>query len=337
MARGFKTLSRIHFAMGVMSYLASPLWLLFLVATAVEAYFKGLRVPVYFFGDNILPVWPESYVVEMTTVLLATLAMLFLPKILALVLLALKPGLGRQFGGVARASASVAIESLFSVLLAPVLMLFQSKFVAAILLRTTVGWPTQQRGDHQTGFSEALGTHGSHTLVAAVAGLVTYFYVPSYFWWFTPVLAGLALSIPVSMITSRTSLGLLARRLGLFLTPEEIDEPRVLKSLEENLEAPKVATCHTADGRDFWSRAVVDPCAYALHASLLPDETPSRRRRHYLEGLIFQLQDEGPASLSPVEKRALLSHRDGLYELHTLLWAGAEPPAAAQAQPRSQT
>jgi membrane glycosyltransferase len=253
--------------------------------------------------------------------------MLFLPKVLALILLAVKPRLSRLFGGVPRAAVSVLIESLFSVLLAPILMLFQSKFVAAILLRMAVGWPPQQRGDHQTGFAEALGAHGSHTLIALVAGLVTYYLVPSYFWWFTPVLAGLALAIPVSMITSRTSLGRLARRFGLFLTPEESAEPPVLRQLERNLAAPPPLLCGEADEQDLWSRAVVHPCAYALHASLLPDEIPSRRRRHYLEGLIFQLQDEGAGSLSPSEKRALLSHRDGVYDLHTLLWAGAEPPA----------
>lgn len=336
LARGFKTLSRIHFAMGVMSYLASPLWLLFLVATGVEAYFRGLERPVYFFGDNILPVWPETYTVEMTTVLIVTLATLFLPKVMALVLLAVRPRLGHRFGGVSRAALSVVIESLFSVLLAPVLMLFQSKFVAAILLRTAVGWPTQQRGDHQTGFAEALGAHGSHTLIALVAGFLAYVYVPSFFWWFTPVLAGLALSIPVSMITSRTSLGMLARRAGLFITPEESAEPPVLRQLDRNLALPSPLLCGEADGRDLWSRAVVDPCAYALHAFLLPDEIPSRRRRHYLEGLIFQLQDEGADSLTPEEKRTLLSHRDGLYELHTLRWAGSEPPATPSATMRPQ-
>ena len=234
----------------------------------------------------------------------------------------------RQFGGLPRASLSVLIESLISVLLAPVLMLFQSKFVAAILLRTTVGWPSQQRGDHQTGFAEALGAHGIHTLIAFGAGWLTYTYVPSFFWWFTPVLAGLALSIPVSMITSRTALGLLARRAGLFMTPEESDEPRVLKLLADNLAAPQAPLCAGVVAGDLWSRAVADPCAYTLHASLLPDETPSRRRRHFLQGLIFKLEDEGVASLTPAEKRALLSHRDGLYELHTLRWTGLEVPAA---------
>ncbi|PQJ94973.1 glucans biosynthesis glucosyltransferase MdoH [Chromatium okenii] len=327
LAHGFKSMSRIHFVMGVMSYLASPLWLLFLIATGIEAYFRNLTVPVYFFGDNVLPVWPQSYAVEMATVLWVTLALLFLPKLLSLVLLAFDPNLARRFGGLPKAALSVLIESFFSVLLAPVLMLFQSKFVAAILLRTTVGWPTQERGDHQTGFAEAFGAHSIHTLIALVAGAATYFYVPNFFWWFTPVLAGLALSIPVSMITSRTALGRLARRAGLFLTPEETSEPRVLQLLEENL--VQTQTPATTNEGDFWLRAVVNPCTYALHAAQLPDEAPSRRRRHALEGLIFKLQDGGLNGLSTREKRSLISHRDGLHELHTLLWSNGESPLSS--------
>lgn len=326
LAHGFKPLSRVHFAMGVMSYVASPLWLLFLIVAGFAAYLQSSERPVYFFGHNLLPVWPESYAVEMTTVLLVTLAMLFLPKILALVLLAARPRLARRFGGLSRASLSVLIESLLSVLLAPVLMLFQSKFVLAILLRQNVGWPTQQRGDRGTGLTEAIGAHAYQTLIGVATGLAAYHYVPSFFPWFTPVLAGLILAVPVSMITSRTSLGRRARRAGLFLAAEETVRPRVLQLLDQQIAAPPAPPCRGAEGQDLWLRAVVDPCACALHSSLLPEETPSRRRRHYLEGLIFQLQDEGAASLSAAERRALISHRDGLFELHELLWSGPSAP-----------
>jgi membrane glycosyltransferase len=325
-ASNFSPISRIHFAMGVMSYVASPLWLLFLILTGVQAYIVMLREPVYFFADSLFPVWPTSYTVEMTTVLYVTLAMLFLPKLLALVLLAVRPKLGARFGGIWRAGISVLIESLFSVLLAPVLMLFQSKFVLAILLRRAVGWPPQQRGDHQTGFAEAMGAHWMHGLIAVVAGTLSYLYVPDFFWWFTPVIAGLGLAVPVSMFTSRTSVGRAARAVGLFLTPEESEQPRVLQLLRENLRASARALCPAGVSGSSWYRAVVDPCPWALHMSLLPAEIPNRRRRHYLEGLIFQVQDEGPDSLSAAERRALLSHRDGLRELHTLLWSAPAAP-----------
>jgi len=105
----------------------------------------------------------------------------------------------------------------------------------------------------------------------------------------------------------------------------------VLTLLEENLATQKPCLCPHATARDFWSRAVLDPCTYSLHASLLPDESPSRRRRHHLEGLIFQLQDEGERGLKTNDKRALVSHRDGLHDLHTLLWAGAESPVPQRA------
>jgi membrane glycosyltransferase len=340
-ASGFRALNRVHLAMGVMSYLASPLWLLFLVLTGLQAYVNSLDVPVYFFGDYLLPIWPVSYVVEMATVLWVTLAMLFLPKLFALLLLAVRPRLRVAHGGLMRATLSVLFESLLSVLYAPVLMLFQSKFVAAILLRKVVGWPPQQRGDHQTGLSEAIGAHGAATLLAVAAGVVTYTYVPSFFWWFTPVLAGLLLAVPVSMATSRVRPGEGARALGLFLTPEESSPPRVLELLNQRLATSGSGLAAGGTdavegdggeiGGDLWYRAVIDPWAYSLHASLLPEETPNRRRRHYLEGLIFQLQDEGPNTLTPAEKRALLSHRDGLDELHLLLWSAAAPPTGVRA------
>jgi membrane glycosyltransferase len=44
-ARGFGGLSRLHFLMGIMSYLSSPLWFLFLLVTGFEAYVRAGRCP----------------------------------------------------------------------------------------------------------------------------------------------------------------------------------------------------------------------------------------------------------------------------------------------------
>jgi membrane glycosyltransferase len=61
--------------------LASPLWLLFLIATGVEAYFKSLqRCRSISSATTCMPIWPESYVVEMTTVLWVTLSCCFCPR-----------------------------------------------------------------------------------------------------------------------------------------------------------------------------------------------------------------------------------------------------------------
>lgn len=317
--QGFSALCRVHFAMGVMSYLSSPLWFLFLVVTGLDAYLQSKEVWVYFFGYSIFPVWPTSYEFEMTTVLAVTLAFLFLPKILSLLLVICSGRQRRAFGGFFPVLLSVLLESLYATLVAPVLMLFHSRFVLSILLRQDVGWPAQRRGDHATSFGEALYAHWFHTLLGIVAGIASYFYVPNFFWWFTPVLAGLLLSIPVSMLTSRIDSGRCARRLRLFLTPEETNPSGVVRLLRQHAAEPFGADDQPAAR---WCEAIVDPFVNALHRSLLLTEQPlSRRRKHYLEGLVHQIEEDGPASLTPAEKRALISHPEMLRRLHFYVWA----------------
>ncbi|HOW77567.1 MAG TPA: glucans biosynthesis glucosyltransferase MdoH [Candidatus Competibacteraceae bacterium] len=326
-SKGLNALSRLHFLMGVMSYAASPLWLLFLIATGVEAYLQTQQELVYFFGENWQPVWPVSFAVEMTTVLLVTLTMLFLPKLLALLLLLKDRQLRRAYGGMLGATLSVLLETIFSVLTAPVLMLFQTKFVLAILMRKAVGWPPQQRGDHQTGFTEAVLAHGGHTLIGVVAGVLSYLYVPAFFWWFIPVLLGLGLAIPVSMLSSSMALGRRARQWGLFMTPEETESPTVLRDLEDGLREnePVLPVLRETPSSRF-VQVLIDPYVNALHRSLLPErEPPGKRRRHYLEGLIHQLEEEGPNSLSPTQKRELIAEPETLLRLHALFWS--RPPA----------
>ncbi len=329
LAHGWNGLSRLHFLMGVMSYVASPLWLLFLVATGLEAFIQTQQQPIYFFGENWMPVWPISFAVEMTTVLLVTLAMLFLPKLLALLLLLKNPQWRRTSGGMLKATLSVILETLFSVLTAPILMLFQTKFVLAVLMRRAIGWPSQQRGDHMTSLKEAALAHGGQTLLGVITGVLSYQYVPNFFWWFTPVLLGLVLSIPLSIISSSLTLGRKTRTWGLFLTAEETETPPVLHMLDDHLQHGKpVLSALQVVPTSRFIQAITDPYVNTLHRSLLPErEPPGKRRRHYLEGLIHQLEDEGPESLTAAQKRDLLSEPETLLRLHALFWG--RPPINA--------
>jgi Membrane glycosyltransferase len=321
-ARGFPPVSRAHLLMGVLGYLTSPLWLLFLVVTGIEAFVISQTEPVYFFGDNLFPVWPISYTVELTTVLAVTLAMLFLPKLLGLVLLFRESSALKAYGGPLRVILSVIFESLFSMLLAPILMLFQTRFVVAILLRRNVSWSEQQRSDHQTGVKEALSAHAGQSMLGIVAGTIAYVYVPGFFWWFVPVALGLVLAIPLSVLSSSRHLGRRARRAGLFLTPEETRSPSVLKLLHDGLKGDDEALISSSSrkgGR--FMQAIVEPSVNALHVALLPVPANSRRHRYAHEGLVYKLLDEGPDSLTPTEKREILSDRTTMLRLHTLVWS----------------
>ena len=318
-ARGWHPINRLHLAMGIMSYLASPLWFLFLLLTGVDAYIRAQSEPAYFFGYTLFPVWPESYTVEMTTVLLVTLAMLFLPKGLALLLLFRQPETLAYYGGAVKASLSVALETLTSLLIAPILMLFQSKFVMAILLRRSTSWSNQRRADHQTGLLEALSTHAGQTVLGIVAVWYSYTDVNDFFWWFMPVALGIVFSAPISILLSSLKLGLQARCRGLFLIPEEIQPPEVLTRLRYYLQQPDTLPLSPAASR--FIQVIVEPPTYALHASLLPEVAYNKRYQHYLQGLIYQLLEEGPHRLTATEKRALLTDYSTLQTLHGLTWS----------------
>lgn len=313
MARGFSGLSRLHMLMGIMSYVSSPLWLLFLLVTGIEAYVQSQTVPVYFFGNNVFPVWPESYAVEMTTVLLVTLAMLFMPKLLGLLLLFSRRREIKAYGGYLRVTLGVILESAFSMLTAPILMLYQSKFVVSILLRQSIGWPAQNRDDHRLSLKEAIAAHAGQSLIGLIAGVASYLYIPSFFWWFTPVLLGLVLAIPVSMFSSSTWLGLLTRRMGLFLTPAESNPPEVIRYLHENLD-------HAKELHEDEYGNIKDPTVYALHLALLPKRPVKKRQRYELKALTYRLLEDGISSLSTAERRSLIADPESLQRLHNLAW-----------------
>jgi membrane glycosyltransferase len=317
-AKGWHPISRLHFAMGVMSYLSSPLWMVFLIVTSVEAYIQSQDIPDYFFGNHLGPVWPDSFTVEMKVVLIFTLAMLLLPKLLSLLLIALNGAQRRAFGGIFRATASALLESLYSILVAPILMLFQTKFVWAIMLRRAIGWPAQNRADHATTLRDALAMHGVQTVIGIAAGIASWIYLRTYFWWFVPVLSGVLLSIPLSMLSSSVNLGRLTRKYGLFMTPQERQRPEVLVEFDKALSAPATDTLSV-------SAAVREPFMQALHLSLLPpDEILSRRQQHYAQGLMYKSMEEGLHALTTAEQRELFSRPDSLRELHDWSWSTAE-------------
>jgi membrane glycosyltransferase len=326
-ARGLKPLSRLHLAMGAMAYLSSLLWLVLLVVSGLEAWRQSLTEHSYFIEGNLFPNWPVSYAFEATTLLAITLALLYLPKVMGYLVLLGDRRRRQGHGGALRAAASVMLESLMSVLLAPILMLFQSSFVVSILAGRSIKWAPQQRDDGETSWREAVGVHGSHTLLALTAGLLSYLYVPAFFWWLTPVLLGPALSIPLSRLTSRADLGRRLKAAGLFLTPSESDPPRVLQQLTRGLAEARQQAAERGVVSSYFEQAVRDPFVNALHRTLLEREPRARSERLRLDGLIARLQEGGASALSKQEQRDLLCDPASMAALHALAWDTADGAA----------
>ncbi|MGH8020588.1 MAG: glucans biosynthesis glucosyltransferase MdoH, partial [Opitutaceae bacterium] len=261
-ARGLRTMSRVHLAMGIAAYSASLVWLTsLLLATLLIVGFQrtGLSwvpTPGYAATLGISPQMQSALLFGWTMVLL------FGPKLLAVIDLALGGGV-KRFGGWRPLLAGVLFENLFSILLAPILMLFHAKFVLLTVLGRGVRWVTQRRsGGDGTPVSEAVRTHGVQTLIGLVWYACIAALAPQLLLWTLPVLAGMLFSIPFSISTSRVSAGLAARARRLFCTPDELHPPPELRDLEHELKwlsiRPQELPELTAERGMI--QAILDPC-----------------------------------------------------------------------------
>ena len=233
--RGLHWLSRIHLITGVLSYATSPIWLLVLTLSTIIVCMEALQGIQYFEPGSysLFPSWPESRATEIVALLSITLSILLMPKVLGATLALVNSKLRRGFGGGFRLLASVLVEQLFSTLLAPSMMIFHTTFVLTTLIGKSVSWNAQDRGDRGITFPDALNRHKWHVLLGLIWGAAILAMAPRYIWWMMPILSGLILSVPLTMLTSRASVGRRLRRWGLLLTPEETNTPAQLVELEE--------------------------------------------------------------------------------------------------------
>jgi membrane glycosyltransferase len=177
---------------------------------------------VYFGSTRTLfPIWPQIRWPEIHGLLLLTFVLLFGPKLFALGLRLWSTRNARRFGGRLRLIVSFIGEVLLSTLLAPVMMLFHTTFVIRILGGNAVGWPPQPRGDRGMPWRLALQRHVLHMVLGVLVLVTLGVLTPTYLPWILPVVTGLILSIPIAVLTSRRDVGLAARRIGVFMTPEE--------------------------------------------------------------------------------------------------------------------
>ena len=322
-SKGLFPAHRALFLHGAMAYVSALLWFLFLSLSTAEAIVEVMRVPDYFpVTRSLFPTWPVWHPQWALTLLASTGIILFLPKFLSLLLIIFRQRRSGEFGGVIKLLSGVIAEIIFSFLFAPIRMLFHSKFVFITLAGRQVGWTSQQRSEHETSWLEAIRFHGPGMVLGLIWGTVLFFINRSFFWWNTPIIVPLILSIPLSVLSSSTSLGKAFQKIGLFLIPEEINPPRelhLLQTMTQNQETSFAPTLISA--KEGFIRAVVDPNINALHRSLLRKKRklmPSimKRRQELLEKALTQ----GPKTLSPKEKKELLLDPQCLLQLHERLW-----------------
>jgi membrane glycosyltransferase len=312
LTKGLHPAHRVVFMTGVMAYLSAPLWFLFLLLSTLQLALHTLVPPQYFTEPfQLFPRWPEWRPDWAVGLILATATLLFMPKLLSVLLV--RPQRALRFGGQLQLIASVAGEVIASALLAPIRMLFHTRFVVAALAGWSVHWKSPPREDAQTTWRDAIARHGLHTVFGVAWAAGVYWLDPAFLWWLLPVVGALMLSIPLSVYSSRASLGQAARRGGLFLIPEETSVPEEIAATMRHVrEAPAPPG---------FAEAVINPTLNALVAGLgtarplLPDRAREQRLT-----LVERALSDGPEALSAPEKGLLLRDPIALSKLHERVW-----------------
>ena len=333
LARGLKLASRQHLATGIMSYLASPIWMAQLLVGIVLVLQAHYVRPEYFTNEfQLLPGFPESDPARALQLFGLTMVVLLMPKVFGLALALADDRTRERCGGAPRMTVSWLIEIVFSALLAPIMMVIQTGAVLRILMGIDSGWNPQRRDDGSVPFTTIAVSHLSHMLlgfVTLVAGLLI---SPSLVAWMSPTIAGLLLAALLTWGTGQLAIGLALRRRGLLLTPEETAPPPIVLQAARWREALAPVAAPGADGLAILHR---DPELRGLHARFLP--APVERRRGDIDQsratasakLAEALSiEEAVAWLKPAERIAVLLDRSLLDRLATL------PVATGQADER---
>lgn len=224
-ARGLTFTSRFHLITGIFSYLSSPLWLLFICIGMVLSLQNSFLVPDYFGeGAALFPSWPVIDSERALNLFMATLVILFTPKICGLIY-GLSNRAWRKGVGAWRTILGTLTETALSVLTAPMLMVTQTSAVVSVLSGQDSGWAPQRRGDDGYSFATTFRHNLPATALGVVLSVSAVVISPIHAAWLAPATLGLILSAPVSYFTAKSRAGRKAKEMGLLATPHDGTPP----------------------------------------------------------------------------------------------------------------
>ena len=161
------------------------------------------------------------------------------------------------------------VETFASMLVAPIMMLLHTQFVVTTFLGKKVHWNAQERDDCGVSLTDAISVHYWHTLLGmATAGLV-WFLAPALLPWLSPVLIGLILAIPLSMLLGSVRIGKALARRKLLLIPEEVVPTGALQYRNAALARIQSAQSALVRNEEPFVSVLQDPTFYSLHVGIL--------------------------------------------------------------------
>jgi membrane glycosyltransferase len=201
---GLHAVNRFQLLVGASAYLTSPMWLALMLVVLV--------------GQS-QGAWQATQILPSGALLGCTIALLFGPKLLAIIWAAANPARRASFGGLRMMTRGVIVECILSILMAPVSMLTQTINLFGILAGIKSAWNGQTRDRDGMSAGQALWTFKYH-IALGVGFVALAVYGGLALGWLMPVVAGLVLSPAFAALTARKDLGSYAASRGLFQVPE---------------------------------------------------------------------------------------------------------------------
>jgi membrane glycosyltransferase len=215
---GLRPISRTQLALAIAMFVGSPGWMALLVA--ITAFIMVARDP-----GEVLRADAARWCFAVM------LLMWHAPKIATMIDVLARRDLRRAFGGTISLLTGAAVEFGFSLLLMPILWFEHTRFMLGLLSGRSVGWPPQTRGIHALPWGLAVRRLWPQTVlgVGVLAALAAH--APAALPYASIVAGGLALAIPLAVLTARPRLGRALARSGLGRLPEEISLPEGLNGV----------------------------------------------------------------------------------------------------------
>lgn len=213
---GLPLLSRFQLLQAILMYVAPPAWL----AMSFAAIAKGIL-------DGFDPLYIELGL----GLFMVTFFLSVAPKIAGVIDVAFSRGGTRIYGGPLRFAVSALLELIASMLLAPIVAVYITLFLAGLPFGRSVTWSGQNRDQLGVSWRSALIAMWPQTLLGGTAILLVLDMGLIASLWLMPMIGGLCLAIPFTVITASRACGVLTARLGLFAIPEETALPRLLRAI----------------------------------------------------------------------------------------------------------
>ncbi len=208
MLPGLKPVSRYQLAFAILMFLGSPAWIALLILGTI-----GVATAER----------PEAFIAPDSgfAVLVIVLVMWFAPKIATVIDAVTRPGTRRCYGGGWLFVLNVAIETVFFILLSPIMWFAHTVFLATLVSGGSVGWGGQARDDHAVPPRLALAKLWPQTVLGGACLMVLAVAAPAAIPCALLVAGGLALAVPLCVITANGAVGAALLRAGIGRLPEE--------------------------------------------------------------------------------------------------------------------